>query len=292
MRTLPLGVLIVCGGTFAALPFRRYQPEYPPASDLFQVTGPVQSALQPLDFEPSNLRADVLRLDSASDLRVAVDDEADQIQDLSDSAEINRVPGSLTRRSIDIPLTFEDLTQPIEHPGTAKDRWVETEETKPVETNDEYAGLLVMDLESPGSNAQENAQDSVQDSGIYGDTMQDTKRSGHLSKSKIQPTNRLERRNGQGNKRSLENEALWPTAEQRWTAEQVFPQAEPKSLAQGRFVSSPTQPSAVNPSTPLREQQEQSRHQGDAADKRYSSSWRALPDVEESERRHHWIQQP
>ena len=123
MRTLPLGVLIVCGGTFAALPFRRYQPAFPPVSDPFQATGPSESTLFPLDFETSNLRADVVQLErSVVDGRLVSEVDSTSSSGIS---ELRSMPRQISRRASDIPLTFEDLAAPIEHPGTARDRWVQ-----------------------------------------------------------------------------------------------------------------------------------------------------------------------
>ena len=42
-------------------------------------------------------------------------------------SELRSMPRQISRRASDIPLTFEDLAAPIEHPGTARDRWVQAE---------------------------------------------------------------------------------------------------------------------------------------------------------------------
>ena len=51
MRNLTIGVLLIAGGTAAALPFRRYQSIQDASLEPTQATGPTQSALGNIDLE-------------------------------------------------------------------------------------------------------------------------------------------------------------------------------------------------------------------------------------------------
>gem|GEM_PF-2696372 len=251
MRTLPLGVLIVCGGTFAALPFRRYHPIHPPILDPFQVTGPLQSALVPMDFESSNLRADVLRLDSAAVLSPAR--QTNRPGDLVSVEEIKSFPRQLVRRGIDIPLTFEDLAQPIEHPGSAKDRWINLDPVSKAESKD-----------SPGSSF-----------ASLGTAVQESTNPESLVSESLNPL-----------AANREMEGMFSIEpRQRWAAEQIFSHDDSFTPAAGRFASTPA-------SEPLRQPALRVDQQGNADDKRYTSGWRVLPDVDSMGRRNQWITQP
>ena len=267
MRTLPLGVLIVCGGTFAALPFRRYQPDQMPIVDPFRVTGPEYSSLIPDEFETTSLRADVLRLDSnlakAAEEIVSGESEFDEGQDLKS------MPRYLVRRSLDIPLTFEDLAQPIEHPGSAKDRWVTTE------SNDQQAGDTI------GLGAQD--RDAIQ----VGDSADD--RWNSLVQSTTQP-------HGLSTSHVATGEELLQKTHERWSAEQVFDQPTDRSVSAGRFASTgPNQSSLgtswTDASSTNRVTRPDSATGGDG-EQPYSSARRALPEPTGRDRDHQWIKQP
>ena len=270
MRTLPLGVLIVCGGTFAALPFRRYQPEFPPVSDPFQATGPLESNLFPLDFETSNLRADVLQLErSVVDSRSVY--EVVPIPP-SEISELRSMPRQISRRASDIPLTFEDLAAPIEHPGTARDRWVQgetnTSSTDTVVAGDALVGVSKLhpstELRLDSSNP--SGSDSADERG---------------SRSQISTREKRTRSEQEGQMKLADTRK----GEQRgqWTAEQIFTHREEQKVggARGRFASSA--------SDGANHRLGSEKEVGDSA---YRSGWRALPDVDQSNRTPNWIHQP
>ncbi len=270
MRTLPLGVLIVCGGTFAALPFRRYQPAFPPVSEPFQATGPLESTLFPSDFETSNLRADVLQLErSVVDSRPVSEVDSTPTSEIS---ELRSMPRQISRRAPDIPLTFEDLAAPIEHPGTARDRWVQAETSA-------------------------SSADTVASGDALVGISQGHPRTGLGGGSSNPPA--TEAADNRGSKSSLSGRAKQTppeqegpmqladtlNAEQRgeWTAEQIFTQREEQKVggARGRFASS----TSDGANHPLGSEK-------DVGDSAYRSGWRALPDVDQSNRNPNWIHQP
>ena len=267
MRTLPLGVLIVCGGTFAALPFRRYQPDQMPIADPFRVTGPEYSSLIPEEFETTSLRADVLRLDSnlakAAEEIVSAESADDGKQDLKS------MPRYLVRRSLDIPLTFEDLAQPIEHPGSAKDRWVTTESDD------------------------QQADDSIGLGGEDRDAIQVDDSADDRWNSLVQSPTQADRLNAS---RGKTGEELLQTPHERWSAEQVFDQPTDRSVSAGRFASTgPNQSSFGNSwadeSSANRVTRPDSAAGGDS-EQTYSSARRALPEPTGRDRDHQWIKQP
>jgi hypothetical protein len=136
LRTLTLGVLIVSGGTLAALPFRRYQAIDDASSAPIQVTGPSHSALDSPQLESVEAGSPV---DATSD------------QGLTDSgllvaashpwAEpvIPREP-----RRIDIPLTYEDLAQPIDQPAAIQRRFSATARAREKQLERKRVTELVM----------------------------------------------------------------------------------------------------------------------------------------------------
>lgn len=270
MRTLPLGVLIVCGGTFAALPFRRYQPTFPPVSDPFQATGPSESTLFPLDFETSNLRADVVQLErSVVDSRLVSEVDSSSASGIS---ELRSMPRQISRRASDIPLTFEDLAAPIEHPGTARDRWV-----------------------------QAGTSDSSADTGAAGDALVGVPQGHPRTERGPGSSNRTrsDLAENRGSKSRTSTRAKQPPAQQegpmqladnrngeqrgKWTAEQIFTHSEVQKVggARGRFASSASD--GAN---------QRLGSEKEAGDSAYRSGWRALPDADQSNRHPNWIHQP
>lgn len=124
MRNLTLGVLIVTGGTLAALPFRR-SPAIPDASlhanpDAVQATGPLQSALEIAPVQVADLQSDRPVVHSFSHQEIPglseFMGEQDPSQDLVAAAP---------RRSeyAAKPLTYEDLMAPIVRPQSVQDRF-------------------------------------------------------------------------------------------------------------------------------------------------------------------------
>ena len=260
MRTLPLGVLIVCGGTFAALPFRRYQPDQLPIVDPFRVTGPEYSSLIPDEFETTSLRADVLRLDSYP---VNISTEIDASEGEPDGEEgVRSMPRYLVRRSLNIPLTFEDLAQPIEHPGSARDRWVHTDSDDHPTRQSAQGDSLAGDTKQTGEMVDDLWNSLVRTSEDAGELSQFAADDGILSDSR-----------------------------ERWSAEQVFDQAPNAPTSTGRFASTGTKtlPAAESPSFNL--DVASGAKAGDGVGQ-YSSAWRALPEPTGRDRDHQWIKQP
>ncbi|MGI9475027.1 MAG: hypothetical protein ACR2NZ_26075 [Rubripirellula sp.] len=136
MRTLTLGVLIVSGGTLAALPFRRYQA-IPDASAVpTQVTGPAQSAL---DSPPVGRRSN------------AVVHETPDEHDLRGAVLANHIPvwqqssvPTPSQRQLDIPLTYDDLAVPIAQPKPIQDRFNATAAVRQKQVERERVASLEM----------------------------------------------------------------------------------------------------------------------------------------------------
>ena len=210
MRTLPLGVLIVCGGTLAALPFRRYQPLDSPLIDPFKLTGPEQSVLLPLDFETTSLRADVLRLDDR-DQHPGFSQVPDVPKDPA-LEQLRSMPRRLVRQSLEIPLTFEDLSQPIDDPGPVRDRWV-TRQDQNAKAKGRVGNHSVGEQKAMGIVSNETFL------GVAGRVAGNEQ----VSKPAVDST--------QGDR------------EETWAAEQVFDADEKSSSVTGRFISSPSTPS-------------------------------------------------
>ena len=128
MRILTLGVLIVAVGTLAALPFRRYQPNMVATVDPVQgeqsaqqsgtVWNRVSGGNQAPGWESGPVWASG---PTASILRTTTAEPAGYAADTSPPAHARNVPTAQTRpplrlqRSINMPLTYEDLAVPI-HP--------------------------------------------------------------------------------------------------------------------------------------------------------------------------------
>lgn len=118
LRTLTLGVLIVTGGTLAALPFRRYQAIPDASSAPAQVTGPMQSVLQ------SNAAVDIAA--DRSQQQSAFDSASygyGRSTGAYDSIAHRRAVTQITRQRADIPLSYQDLEIPIDQPDPIKQRF-------------------------------------------------------------------------------------------------------------------------------------------------------------------------
>lgn len=128
MRTLTLGLLIVCFGTLAALPFRKYQVIPDASSDPSHVTGPTQSPLS------SSVTAD-----SAP--------KTEQLPSLADPGTFlpTTVAGQTpNRRHIDIPLTYDDLAVPLDQPKPVLDRFSAVASVHQQKLEQERVSSLVM----------------------------------------------------------------------------------------------------------------------------------------------------
>ncbi|MCG8653095.1 MAG: hypothetical protein MI861_24865 [Pirellulales bacterium] len=114
MRTLTLGVLIVTGGTLAALPFRRHQVIPDASLAPLQATGPTQLELTDTRLE---MLVGVENQDPLNTLAAASHATA--------SRPTWNPPTESQPRRISIPLTYEDLavslrqSQPATAPPTA-----------------------------------------------------------------------------------------------------------------------------------------------------------------------------
>ena len=120
LRTLSLGVLIVCGGTLAALPFRRYHSIQDASAEPSQVTGPSQTELQSTQFDPS-------RASNAERFPSLVQSQfEDRFAGYADSYAVASSPATKRQRQLDIPLTYEDLATPIDPPAAIEQRFSAT----------------------------------------------------------------------------------------------------------------------------------------------------------------------
>ena len=133
LRNLSLGVLIVCGGTLAALPFRRYESIPDASNSPTQVTGPARSVLHAseLDTEP-----DAERLPSLA--------EMDPLIRPRDAFYAAETPPPRRRRSVDIPLTYDDLAVPLDQPKPIRDRFNATTTVRKHQLEEERIAELVM----------------------------------------------------------------------------------------------------------------------------------------------------
>lgn len=139
MRTLTLGVLIVSGGTLAALPFRRYQVIQDASAVPTQVTGPSQSALR--SNPPEDSGSEIQQLPSIA--------EVETLMDLSPEApSFGNVGRPAPRRHVDIPLTFDDLAVPIDQPKPVQDRFNATAAVQQRQPADSINGLVMPSIES------------------------------------------------------------------------------------------------------------------------------------------------
>ncbi len=129
LRTLTLGVLIVSGGTLAALPFRRYQAIPDSSTSPVHVTGPTHSALQidQLDaiagdaFLPPQITDAMLPGSILATHASAVGASGPQTQTRPPASQETTLASR--KRRFDVPLTYEDLLLPIEIPGIVQERF-------------------------------------------------------------------------------------------------------------------------------------------------------------------------
>ena len=145
LRTLTLGVLIVSGGTLAALPFRRYQALPDASSAPVQVTGPRQSALDDaakMDAITPETLNPVTR--SLAEVDAPPPPHPDPVRVLATTLAPKSVRIEPDRRQVDIPLSFEDLSQPIVPPAPIEQRFNATARVRQKQLTREHAAGLVM----------------------------------------------------------------------------------------------------------------------------------------------------
>lgn len=124
MRNLTLGVLIVTGGTLAALPFRR-SPAIPDASlhaspGSVQATGPFQSSLENAPVQVADMQSNRAVVHSFSHQEIPGLSEFMGEQDPS----LDLVAAAPQRNDNAVrPLTYEDLMAPIVRPQRVQDRF-------------------------------------------------------------------------------------------------------------------------------------------------------------------------
>ena len=161
LRTLTLGVLIVSGGTLAALPFRRYHAIPDSSATPVHATGPTNSALQMVangsisgtDFAPPQMAEAIL---PGSILATHSDNlgiSGTQQGNLNSSDRIP--PLARTASASGGPLTYEDLVLPIEMPDLVQQRFNATAAVKSIQmekerfTNTDKSRLEPMTPTSP-----------------------------------------------------------------------------------------------------------------------------------------------
>lgn len=153
MRTLTLGVLIVAGGTLAALPFRRYRTIQDASTEPVQATGPTQSAMEQTDLRmlvdssPSTFPASATAIDHA----------------LTSKPPSWSAPAPPTRRrTASMPLTYEDLAVPIDQPASVQQRFsatVDYQRNQPA--RDATASLVMPRMDSLGLAEQQEIRSRV-----------------------------------------------------------------------------------------------------------------------------------
>ena len=143
LRTLTLGVLIVSGGTLAALPFRRYHAIPDSSTTPVHATGPTNSALQmgatsppseaafaPPQMAEAVLPGSILATHSenfgVSGMKPENPNSPDRVSSLA-----NTMP------SHGAPLTYEDLVLPIQMPDIVQRRFNATAAVKSIQMEKE-----------------------------------------------------------------------------------------------------------------------------------------------------------
>ena len=137
LRILTIGVLIVSGGVLAALPFRRYQAIPYASSAPLQVTGPAQSALDSPQLD--GVESGSLAGGELDPTKACAEFMAVAARQPWDKAAI-----SPERRSVDIPLTYEDLATPIDLPAAIRRRFNATAPVREKELERQRVAELVM----------------------------------------------------------------------------------------------------------------------------------------------------
>lgn len=142
LRTLTLGVLIVSGGTLAALPFRRYQATPDSSTTPVHVTGPTHSALQmgatspvsDASFAPPQM-AEAILPGSILATHAETPGVREEQQHSSSPDCITSLANA--QPSHGGPLTYEDLVLPIEMPDIVQQRFNATAAVKSIQMEKE-----------------------------------------------------------------------------------------------------------------------------------------------------------
>ncbi len=143
LRTLTIGVLIVSGGTLAALPFRRYQAIPDSSTTPVHVTGPTNSVLQigasdaipDGTFAPPQMAEAILPGSILATHSEKTGISGTPQADLNSSARIP--PLAKTTPAHGGPLTYEDLVLPIEMPEIIQQRFNATAAVKSIQMEKE-----------------------------------------------------------------------------------------------------------------------------------------------------------
>ena len=139
LRTLTLGVLIVSGGTLAALPFRRYHAIPDSSTTPVHATGPTNSALEmgatsPVSgaaFAPPQMAEAILPGSILATHSKNTGVSGTQPRRPTGSDRIT--PLAKTEPSHGGPLTYEDLVLPIEMPDIVQQRFNATAAVKSIQ---------------------------------------------------------------------------------------------------------------------------------------------------------------
>lgn len=189
MRTLTLGVLIVSGGTLAALPFRRYHAIPDSSTTPVHATGPTNSALQmgasspipdagfaPPQMAEASLPGSILATHSQNTGGNAVE------QRLPNS--VDRItPLSKTEPSHGGPLTYEDLVLPIEMPDIVQQRFNATAAVKSIQMENERSAAKDKSRMEPMTATSSDTPNSA-DTSLFASQSQNEA----VSRSVLQPT--------------------------------------------------------------------------------------------------------
>lgn len=142
MRTLTLGVLIVSGGTLAALPFRKYQAIPDASAAPAHITGPTQSAL------------DSVETTQLVNNRVTTDPRPSEVHEQTLAALETTLasteprwqpePPALRPRNAEVPLTYDDFALPIDPPPPIVKRFNATVPIREETLDRERMAALVM----------------------------------------------------------------------------------------------------------------------------------------------------
>ncbi len=184
MRTLTLGVLIVSGGTLAALPFRKYQAIPDASAAPAQVTGPTQSALDQSDTS-------VLVTNDSPAKEPPNQTTEERFVALDTAVLVSNLPPwqpntpSPTPRSSDIPLTYDDLAFPIEPPPPIAQRFNATAAIREQTLEQERVSALVMPaMEQLAAAQQLELQQVAENVRTVSDRLNESRATGSLASSR------------------------------------------------------------------------------------------------------------
>lgn len=167
LRTLTFGVLIVSGGTLAALPFRHYHTIPDSSTTPVPATGPTNSALQmgatsPVsraDFAPPQMTEAIL---PGSILTTHSENTGvSGSQDRPPFSSERITPLANTKPSHSGPLTYEDLVLPIEMPDIIQQRFNATAAVKSIQMEKERFASSDKSRMEPMTASSSNAPNSA-----------------------------------------------------------------------------------------------------------------------------------